>query len=130
MALAPLCMPSAISERNRKRRLWSFIQPDWNAASCRLSGVYGPMDRWRPSRAYHCPPYVVVHRALEGRTIGINALEAVGDHIHAGDVATGIIALMLTGKPFKHNAYNIALGRAVTLEELVKTVEEIFPGTQ
>ena len=101
-----------------------------NAASCRLSGVYGPMDRWRPSRAYHCPPYVVVHRALEGRTIGINALEAVGDHIHAGDVATGIIALMLTGKPFKHNAYNIALGRAVTLEELVKTVEEIIPGTQ
>lgn len=25
------------------------------AFSCRLSGVYGPMDRWRPSQAYYCP---------------------------------------------------------------------------
>lgn len=101
-----------------------------NVASCRLSGVYGPMDRWRPSRAYHCPPYVVVHRALEGKTIRINALEAVGDHIHAGDVAAGIIALMLKSDPFEYDAYNIAQGEAITLEELVEAVGQVVPGTR
>ncbi|MEZ7983704.1 MAG: NAD(P)-dependent oxidoreductase [Paracoccaceae bacterium] len=100
-----------------------------NVASCRLSGVYGPMDRWRPSRAYHCPPYVVVHRALEGKTIRINAPEAVGDHLHAGDVAAGIIALMRKSDPFEYDTYNIALGQAVTLEELVEAVAQVVPGT-
>ena len=101
-----------------------------NIASCRLSGVYGPMDRWRPSRAYHCPPYVVVHRALEGKTIRINAPNAVGDHIHAGDVASGIISLMLKSEPFKYDTYNIAQGIAVTLEELLEAVRQVVPGTK
>lgn len=101
-----------------------------NVASCRLSGVYGPMDRWRPSRAYHCPPYTVIHRALEGKVIRVNAPEAVGDHIHAGDVASAIIALMNNEAPFDHPVYNIALGRAVSLEELLETVRQIIPDTK
>ena len=98
-------------------------------ASCRLSGVYGPMDRQRPSRAHYCAPYVVVHHALEGRPIRITAPEAVGDHIHAGDVGRAIIALLDKDGPLDHPAYNIALGQSVTLKELVAEVGRIIPGT-
>ncbi|MEQ8639715.1 MAG: NAD(P)-dependent oxidoreductase [Alphaproteobacteria bacterium] len=98
-----------------------------NVASCRLSGVYGPMDRWRPSRAYQCPPYVAIHRALEGQTVRINAPEAVKDHIYVGDVADAVISLMRKEAAFDHSAYNIALGQAVTLQELLATIQQIIP---
>lgn len=99
-------------------------------ASCRLSGVYGPMDRWRPSRAHYCPPYRVVHRALEGGPVRINAPDGVGDHIHSQDVCRAIMALLDSVKEFAHPVYNIALGQAVPLQELVETVAAIIPGTR
>lgn len=98
-------------------------------ASCRLSGVYGPMDRWRPSRAHYCPPYRVIHRALEGKPVRINAVDGVGDHIHAQDVCTAVMSLLEKEEPFAHPVYNIALGKPVTLQELVEIVAEIIPGT-
>ncbi len=98
-------------------------------ASCRLSGVYGPMDRWRPSRAHYCPPYRVIHCAIEGRPVRINATDGVGDHIHAQDVCSAIIGLLEKTGPFDHPVYNVALGEAVTLQELIETVAEIIPGT-
>lgn len=98
-------------------------------ASCRLSGVYGPMDRQRPSRAHYCAPYVVVHRALDGHPIRISAPDAVGDHLHAGDVAQAIMALLDKDGPLDHPVYNIALGQSVTLRELVAEVGRIVPGT-
>lgn len=99
-----------------------------NVASCRLSGVYGPMDRWRPSRAYHCPPYVAIHHALAGKPVKINDPGGVGDHIHAQDVARGLISLLEKDGPFDHSVYNVAQGKAVTLEELLQIVAEIVPG--
>lgn len=97
--------------------------------SCRLSGVYGPMDRQRPSRAHYCAPYVVIHRALEGLPIRLSAPNAVGDHIHARDVAQAIMALLTKAGPLDHPVYNIALGQSVTLGELVDEVARIVPGT-
>lgn len=97
--------------------------------SCRLSGVYGPMDRQRPSRAHYCPPYAALHRALEGKPIRVAAPEAVGDHIHAGDVADAIIALLDKPGPLAFPVYNIALGQSVTARELVEEVARIVPGT-
>ena len=96
-------------------------------ASCRLSGVYGPMDRRRPSRAYYCPPYVIIHKALEGARLRINAPDAVGDHIHSQDVARAIMALLEKEEPFKYPVYNIAYGEAVTLRELIGLVADIVP---
>jgi nucleoside-diphosphate-sugar epimerase len=97
-------------------------------ASCRLSGVYGPMDRQRPSRAHYCAPYVVIDRALQGLPIRITAPDAVGDHIHAGDVALAIMGLLEKDGPLRHPVYNIALGQSVTLRELVELVAGIIPG--
>ena len=91
-------------------------------ASCRLSGVYGPMDRPRSSRAYCCPPYVILHKALEGSRLRINAPEAVGDHIHSQDVCRAIMSLLELEEPFRYPVYNIAYGEAVTLRELIALV--------
>ena len=98
-------------------------------ASCRLSGVYGPMDRHRPSRAHYCAPYMAVHRALEGKPIRMSAPDAVGDHIHAGDVASGIMSMLEKDGPLDHPVYNIALGVSVTVRELVAEVARIVDGT-
>ena len=95
--------------------------------SARLSGVYGPMDRWRPSRAYDCPPKAILHRGLEGKPVHITAPEAVGDHIHAQDVARAMIALLEKGA-YDHPVYNVAQGEAVTLRELIAICAEIVPG--
>jgi len=96
--------------------------------SCRLSGVYGPMDRWRPSRAYDCPPKAALHRALEGKPVRINAPDGVGDHIHAQDVARAMIALLEKEGGFDHPVYNVAQGEAVTVGELLELCAEIVPG--
>ena len=98
-----------------------------NTASCRLSGVFGPMDRWRPSRNYHCPPKVAIHRTLAGETIRINAPQAVKDHIYSVDVARSILSLLRKRGLFDHDAYNVALGRAVTLEALLESVRKSLP---
>jgi nucleoside-diphosphate-sugar epimerase len=98
-----------------------------NTASCRLSGVYGAMDRWRPSRAYQCPPKVAIHRALAGKTVRVNAPEAVKDHVYAGDVARSLVALLSKDAAFEHDSYNIAQGEAVTLERLLETIRHIIP---
>jgi len=97
-------------------------------ASCRLSGVYGPMDRIRPSRAHYCAPYTALHRALDGKTIRVSAPDAVGDHIHAGDVAQAILSLLAKDGPLDHPVYNIALGQSVTIRDLIEEVARIVPG--
>jgi UDP-glucose 4-epimerase len=98
--------------------------------SARLSGVYGPMDRWRPSRAYDCPPKVILHRAMEGKTVRINDTEGVGDHIHAQDVARAMIALLEKEGGFDHAVYNVAQGEAVTLGALLALCKRIEPGLE
>lgn len=100
---------------------------NFKVASCRLSGVYGPMDRWRPSRAYHCPPYVAIHRALASKPVRINAPSGVGDHINSQDVANALISLLEQAEPFSYSVYNIAQGEAITLEELLTIVQGVVP---
>jgi UDP-glucose 4-epimerase len=97
------------------------------ACSCRLSGVYGPMDRWRPSRAYDCPPKMILHRALEGKPVRVNSLDGVGDHINARDVARAMIALLDKSGGYDHDVYNVAQGEAVTLGHLLELCRVLEP---
>ena len=65
------------------------------AASVRLSSVYGTMDRATASRNFRHVPNRIAHMALDGaQRIRVNSLAAVGDYIHAEDVARGIAALL------------------------------------
>ncbi len=99
------------------------------AVSVRFAGVYGPMDRWTPARKYACAPNLIAHLALAGQTIRVNALDAVGDWIHAGDVADALVRL-LRAPALDYSAYNIAYGEAVSIGELIALATEAVPGTR
>jgi len=96
------------------------------ALSVRLSGVYGPLDRRTESREVDCAPKRILHLHRAGRPVRVSGLEAIGDYVHAGDIARGIAALLTCPAP-RHPVYNIAQGETVTLRGLVALAAEIEP---
>jgi len=101
-----------------------------STTSVRLSSVYGTMDRVTASRNFRHVPNRLAHMALDGvRRVRVNALHAVGDYIHAEDVAAGIISLLHAPSP-RYSAYNIAMGAAVTTADMVAWIAERVPGFQ
>lgn len=99
------------------------------AASVRLSGVYGPMDRVTPARAVECVPYKIAHLALAGKPVRVTALEAGGDFIHAGDVAVAL-ALLLRAPAPRSDVYNVAYGEFSLISEMLDIVREVVPDLQ
>ena len=99
-----------------------------SAASVRLSSVYGTMDRTTASRNFRHLPNRIAHLALDrGGPIRANALDGVGDYIHAEDVARGIIAL-LEAERLRHAVYNIALGETATISDMIGWAAEKVAG--
>jgi UDP-glucose 4-epimerase len=99
-----------------------------STASVRLSSVYGTMDRVTSSRNFRHVPNRIAHMAVEGaRCVRVNTLAAVGDYIHAEDVADGIISLLRAPK-LRYSAYNIAAGTTATVGDLVQWAAEKAPG--
>lgn len=93
----------------------------------RLASVYGPMDRWTPGRDYACAPNVMANKAVAGETVTISGADAVGDWIHAGDVASALVALLDTPH-LHHDTYNIAFGEAASLAQLADLIAQAVPG--
>jgi nucleoside-diphosphate-sugar epimerase len=91
--------------------------------SVRLSSVYGPMDRETSSRHVRCVPWLVTHLALSGEELRVSALDGVGDWIHAADVASAI-ARLLRARSLRHPVYNVAYGRAETIQMLLDITAE------
>jgi UDP-glucose 4-epimerase len=97
-------------------------------ASIRPSSVYGPMDRVTPSRNMHHVPHRIARLALDGaRRVRVTSLDAVGDYIHAEDVARAIIAL-LKAPQLRYGAYNVACGATASIADMVGWVAEKVPG--
>ncbi len=97
-------------------------------ASVRLSSVYGTMDRPTASRNFRHVPNRIAHLAVDGvKRVRVNTLQAVGDYVHAEDVARAIIAL-LHAERLRYGTYNIAMGSAATLGDLVAWAAEKYPG--
>ncbi len=99
-----------------------------STASVRLSSVYGTMDRATGSRDFRHVPNRVAHLAQGGaRRIRVNTLDAVGDYIHAEDVAAAIAGL-LRAPALRHATYNVAAGATSTVADLVRWAAEKAPG--
>ena len=100
----------------------------FSAVSVRLSSVYGPMDRATASRDFRHLPNRIAHLALERHgPIRANALDGVGDYLHAEDAARGLVAL-LDAPTLKHPVYNVALGETVTIADMIGWAAERVPG--
>lgn len=99
-----------------------------STVSVRLSSVYGTMDRATSSRNFRHVPNRIAHLALDGtRRIRVNTLDAVGDYIHAEDVAAGIAGLLRAPK-LRHGVYNIAAGETATVGALIGWAAQKVPG--
>jgi UDP-glucose 4-epimerase len=92
----------------------------------RLSSVYGPMDRETASRHVHSAPWLITHLALRQEELRVSAYDAVGDWIHARDVAEAIARLLRAPQP-RYSTYNIAYGRAETVRTVVDITAEKVP---
>ena len=99
-----------------------------STTSVRLSSVYGTMDRATASRNFRHVPNRIAHMAVEGvKRVRVNSLDAVGDYIHAEDVAHAIVSL-LHAPQLRYSAYNIAAGTTTTLGDLMQWAAEKAPG--
>jgi UDP-glucose 4-epimerase len=98
-----------------------------STASVRLASVYGTMDRPTASRTFRHGPNKVAHMAVKGLSpVRVNTLDAVGDYIHAEDVARAIIALLRV-ETVHYSAYNVAVGRTTRLGDLIAWAGEKYP---
>src|SRR5271156_4013461 len=90
-----------------------------STASVRPSSVYGTMDRVTARRDFRHLPNRLAHMALDGvQRVRVNTLDAVGDYIHAEDVACGIASLLRAPR-LHYSAYNIAAGATATVGDLI-----------
>ena len=99
-----------------------------STASVRPSSVYGTMDRVTASRNFRHVPNRLAYLAVDGiKRVRVNTLDAVGDYIHAEDVAAGIVSL-LHAPILRYSAYNLAAGRTATIRDMVGWIAEKVPG--
>jgi UDP-glucose 4-epimerase len=99
-----------------------------STASVRPSSVFGTMDRVTASRNFRHVPNRIAHMAVGGAgRVRVNTLDAVGDYIHAEDVASGIRAL-LRARTLRYGSYNLAAGQTSTVGDLIRWAAEIVPG--
>lgn len=99
-----------------------------STASVRLSSVFGTMDRVTATRNHRHVPNRIAHMAVDGvKLVRANTLSAVGDYIHAEDVAGAIISL-LRASSLRYSAYNVAAGVTSTVRDLVSWAAEKAPG--
>jgi UDP-glucose 4-epimerase len=98
-------------------------------AVCRLSSIYGPMDRWTPGRDFCCVPNLIVQHALLGKPINVSGAEAIGDWLHVADAARGMLAL-IDSTQAEPAMFNISYGKAVSICELIEIVADHVAGTQ
>ena len=101
-----------------------------SSTSVRLASVYGTMDRPTASRNYRHVPNRIAHMAVAGtKRVRVNTVDAVGDYVHAEDVARAIVALLHLDR-VSYSTYNIATGRTTRLGDLVNWAAEKYPGFQ
>jgi UDP-glucose 4-epimerase len=99
-----------------------------STASVRPSSVYGPMDRVTGSRNMQHVPHRIARMALDGvKRVRVNTLDAVGDYIHAEDVARAIVSLLRAPR-LQYSSYNVACGAPASIRDMVGWVAEKVPG--
>ena len=101
-----------------------------STTSVRLASVYGTMDRPTASRTFRHGPNRIAHAALSGaKRVRVNTLDAVGDYIHAEDVASAIVSLMRR-EHVRYSVYNIGSGQTTRLGQLIEWAAEKCRGFQ
>jgi nucleoside-diphosphate-sugar epimerase len=133
------CLEYAPSERLRRED--DALDPSSLYASCKMSAslvlralarAAGADFAWARVFHLHGPTEsaerlipAVANRIRQGEPIDLSPGEQVRDHLHVGDVAAGLSALI---HPDARGAYNICSGEPVTLKRVLLTVADALGG--
>jgi len=98
------------------------------ALSVRLSGVYGPLDRYTSARHVRGLGYQLCNRLAAGLPLRVTSGMIAGDVISAVDVGAAILGLLQAPEAaLRHGVYNIAYGTLQTVAELVELARPAVP---
>ena len=98
----------------------------FETASVRLSAPYGPMERVTGHRAVMSQVYEWTGSAMRGEAIDFSRVTPDRDFTYVLDTASAITAV-LDAPSLKHQVYNIARGRKVTLGEMIDAMQRVCP---
>jgi len=101
------------------------LDPGASLATPRLGMVYGPWEWATGVRDTLSPMLQSLTCAEAGEEVLLNAL-ATGDHVHVGDVAAGLVALL--DEPAAQGVFNIGSGTATTLADWCNALAVHLPG--
>ena len=101
----------------------------FEAASGRLSGPYGPMERPTSHRAVMSMMYDWTGKAVRGEPIKIEPRHSSGDLTYVLDLAAGIIGLLDAPK-LNHSFYNVSRGIMVTQGQVLEAFRQAVPDVQ
>ena len=96
------------------------------AASVRISGPYGPMERVTGHRAVMSFMYHWTGQATRGEPIKLMPRGTSGDLTYVLDIADGIAAV-LEAPALHYSVYNLSAGRMVSLAEMISAFREVVP---
>ena len=99
---------------------------DFDAVSARLSYPYGPMERVTGHRTWMSMIYRWTGSVMRDEPIVVGDRAMARDYTHVADAAGGICAL-LEAPSLSHDAYNVSVGRPITVDEVVEALRELRP---
>ena len=101
----------------------------FQTVSVRLSYPYGPMERVTQHRTRMSQLYEWTGNVVRGEPIRVYDRSVGRDYTYVLDTAVGMFTVL--DAPFlPHDVYNISVGRSITLEEVIKALQELSPSVQ
>ena len=101
----------------------------FETVSVRLSYPYGPMERVTQHRTRMSQLYEWTGNVVRGEPIRVYDRSVGRDYTYVLDTAAGICTV-LDAPYLPHDVYNISVGRSLTLEEVIKALQELSPSLQ
>ncbi|MQF64803.1 NAD(P)-dependent oxidoreductase [SAR202 cluster bacterium AC-409-J13_OGT_754m] len=100
----------------------------FQSSSVRLGGPYGPMERVTSKRSVMSILHEWTGKAIRNEPIEIPERNQ-WDFTYVHDIAGGICKV-LNAKHLPNNLYNLTSGNTTSLEKLINTFQQVYPGVQ
>jgi UDP-glucose 4-epimerase len=97
-----------------------------NVAALRLSNIYGPFERSRPTRPRTSLAGQMVQEALETGQLSVHENTVARDWTYAPDIGRAIVRL-LEQPTLKHALYNIAAEQVLTRLDIAQAIQTHLP---